>query len=48
MTYIMELLNVQNQKIKKYAIEADIQQLPSKKNRKKKEKLHLWLVYANY
>ena len=48
MTYIMELLYVQNQKIKKYAIKPDIQQLPSKKNRKMKEKLHLCLVYANY
>ena len=28
--------------------ELNIQQLPFKKKRKKKEKLHLWLVYANY
>ena len=35
-------------KINKYANGVDIQQLPSKKKRKKKEKLHLCLVYANY
>ena len=46
MTYIMELLYVQNQKIKKYAIGAKHSIVTFQE--KKKEKLHLWLVYANY
>ena len=51
MTYMMELLYVQNQKninikYKKYAIGAKHSIVTFQK--KKKEKLHLWLVYANY
>ena len=49
MTYIMELLYVQNQKnikYKKYAIGAKHSIVTFQE--KKKEKLHLWQVYANY